>query len=142
MKRVLRDGRDVTDLPIAFTPFAEITGLTIEMEPRCSHLTGIVSDVRGRPVERMQVLAYPRDPKLWFNESRFVRYSMTDAQGRYRFVNLPANTDYLVIAAPLVSATYNQDPAYRHRMTSLATEVSLGANETREQNLTVVQLPR
>ncbi len=142
LERVLHNGQDITDTPVDFTAARRLEGIEIRITAKCSQITGLVSDERGRPIAATPVFAYSRVAEHWVYASRHVRTTQTDGQGRYQFVGLPGDAEYFVIAGPEMGTSYYiDDPAFRRDVRASATLVRLGKNATTLQDLNVVRLP-
>jgi carboxypeptidase family protein len=95
LKRVRRDGVDVTDTPLDFAK--DVDELEIELTQRLTTVSGSVSDDRGGVAVDATVIAFAADPAKWGQHSRFIESARPDQQGRFTFRNLPPGR-YVAIA--------------------------------------------
>jgi hypothetical protein len=107
MKRVRRDGVDVTDTPLNFA--TDLDGLEIELTQRMTSVSGGVSDDRGGVALDATVIAFADDPEKWGPHSRFIQSARPDQQGRFTIRGLPPGR-YLAIAVGYLESDGEQDP--------------------------------
>jgi hypothetical protein len=116
MKRVRREGVDVTDTPLDFA--SDIDGLEIELTHRLTTVSGGVSDDRGGVVLDATVIAFADDPGKWGLHSRFIQSARPDQQGRFTIRGLPPGR-YVAVAVEYLEPGDEQDPdvleAWRER---------------------------
>jgi hypothetical protein len=107
MKRVRREGADVTDTPLDFS--ADVDGLEIELTQQVTTLSGGVSDSRGDMALDATVIAFADDPAKWGPQSRFIESARPDQQGRFTIKGLPPGR-YLAIAVGYLEPGEERDP--------------------------------
>jgi hypothetical protein len=107
MRRVRREGVDITDTPLDFA--TDIDGLEIELTQRLSTVAGGVSDDRGGVALDATVIAFADDPAKWGPHSRFIESARPDQQGRFTIRGLPPGR-YLAIAVEYVEPGEERDP--------------------------------
>ena len=107
MKRVRREGVDVTDTPLDFA--TNIDGLEIELTQQLTTLSGGVSDDRGGMALDATVVAFADDPGKWGPHSRFIESARPDQQGRFTIRGLPPGR-YLAIAVEYLEPGDERDP--------------------------------
>lgn len=107
MKRVRREGTDVTDTPLDFS--ADIDGLEIELTQQVTTVSGGVSDSRGDMALDATVIAFADDPGKWGPHSRFIGSARPDQQGRFTIKGLPPGR-YVAIAVGYLEPGEEKDP--------------------------------
>ena len=107
MKRVRRQGVDLTDTPLDFA--ADIDNLEIELTDRITTVSGGVSDDRGRPALDATIIAFADDPGKWGRHSRFIQAARPDQQGRFTIRGLPPGK-YVAIAVDYLEPGEERDP--------------------------------
>ncbi len=107
MKRVRREGVDVTDTPLDFA--TDVDGLEIELTERLTSVSGGVSDDRGGVALDATVIAFADDPEKWGPHSRFIESARPDQQGRFTIRGLPPGR-YLAIAVGYLEPGEERDP--------------------------------
>jgi hypothetical protein len=107
MKRVRRDGVDVTDTPLNFA--TDVDGLEIELTQRLTTVSGGVSDGRGGVALDATVIAFADDPEKWAPHSRFIQIARPDQLGRFTIRGLPPGR-YLAIAVGYLEPGEERDP--------------------------------
>jgi protocatechuate 3,4-dioxygenase beta subunit len=128
LKAVLRDGQDVTDVPIAFDHGIAVGGITIVLDDTPTRLEGTVADASGARVEDYTVIAFSPDKSRWGTETRFVQAGRPDHAGRFRLTGLPPG-EYLVAAVDYVETGQWLDPAYLASLVRIAVLVTLDPGE-------------
>jgi hypothetical protein len=118
MKRVRREGVDITDIPLDFS--ADVDGLEIELTQQVTTVSGVVSDSRGDMALDATVIAFADDPAKWGPQSRFIESARPDQQGRFTIKGLPPGR-YVAIAVGYLEPGEERDPdlleAWRRRGT-------------------------
>jgi hypothetical protein len=107
MKRVLREGIDVTDTPLDFA--TDVDGLEIELTQRLTTVSGGVSDDRGGVALDATVIVFVDDPGKWGPHSRFIESARLDQQGRFTIRGLPPGR-YVAIAVGYLEPGEERDP--------------------------------
>jgi 5-hydroxyisourate hydrolase-like protein (transthyretin family) len=87
MKRIRREGVDVTDTPLTFA--TDIDGLEIELTQRLTTVSGSVSNHDGGVALDATVIVFADDPQKWGPHSRFIQSARPDQQGRFTMRGLP-----------------------------------------------------
>jgi hypothetical protein len=135
VKAVMAGGRDYADTPIEVQPGKTITGMEIVLTNRAGSVTGAVTDERGQPVLDTSILVFPDDRRLWQFDSRYVKTTRPDQEGRYRIDGLPPADAYLVIAVQDLEDGRSGDPAYLATVRDVATPFSLREAEAKTIDL-------
>ena len=98
VKEVRFDGADITDDGYEFAPGRNFEGLQVVFTKKTTDLSGLVTDAGGKPVVDASVIIFPANRDKWRFQSRYVRTTRPDTQGRYNIKSLPPGEDYLIIA--------------------------------------------
>lgn len=132
MKRVRREGVDITDVPLDFA--TDVDGLEIELTQRLTTISGGVSDDRGDVALDATVIAFADDPEKWGRHSRFIESARPDQQGRFTIKDLPPGR-YLAIAVGYLEPGEERDPDLLEAWRQGATPFTLSEGETHALNL-------
>lgn len=132
MKRVRREGVDVTDTPLQFA--TDVDGLEIELTQRLTTVSGGVSDDRGDAVLDATIIAFADDPGKWGPGSRFIESARPDQQGRFTIRGLPPGR-YLAIAVGYLEPGEERDPDLLEGWRQTATRFTLSEGETHALDL-------
>ena len=84
LKKVLHEGRDITDKIIELRSGEHLTGVEVHITNRVTELAGQVVNDKAVPVGEATVLVYPANAESWFEHSRSIRLSRPDQQGRWQ----------------------------------------------------------
>jgi hypothetical protein len=131
LKSVFLNGQDITDTPMEFPAGQTISGAQVVLTKKSTTLSGLISDSKGNPVLDATVIVFPADEKLWTFQSRFIKASRPDQDGRYRVAALPAGTSYLAVALQGLEDGQAGDPEFLASIRDLGTKVELGDGETK-----------
>jgi 5-hydroxyisourate hydrolase-like protein (transthyretin family) len=134
MKRVLREGVDVTDTPLDFA--TNIDGLEIELTQRLTTVSGAVSDDRGGVALDTTVVVFADDPAKWGPQSRFIDTARPDQQGRFTIRGLPPGR-YAAIAVGYLEPGEERDPDLLETWRQSATRFTLLEGETHAIDLSL-----
>jgi hypothetical protein len=133
MKRVMLDGKDVTDTPLEFKD-KDVDGLEVLLTTKNASVAGSVADGSGRPVGGYSVIVFAVDPARWTFPSRFIALGRPNQDGRFKIAGLPPE-DYLVVAVPALQGSEWQDPDYLESLRSFAQSLTLSEGEARTLDL-------
>jgi hypothetical protein len=111
LKSILRDGRDITDVPIEMKSGEELTGVQVILTDRVTSVTGQLTDDRGAPLADGTIVVFAGEAEKWLEDSRFVRAARPDQQGKYEIRGLPPG-EYLAVAIDYVQEGLWNDPEY------------------------------
>lgn len=136
LESVAVGGRDTLDLPIEITGGRNVTDAVLRFTDRPSEISGTLRDGKDQPAEDYTVLLFPADEAYWAPLSRRIRATRAFPEGRFRFRDLPAG-DYRLAAFVDVEPGAWQDPAFLEQLAPSSVRMSLGAGETRVQDLKV-----
>jgi carboxypeptidase family protein len=132
MKRVLREGVDVTDTPLDFT--TDVDGLEIELSRLHTTVSGGVSDDRGGVALDATVVVFADDPGKWGPQSRFIESARPDQQGRFTIEGLPPGR-YVAIAVGYLEPGEERDPELLEGWRERGTPFTLSEGETHALDL-------
>jgi hypothetical protein len=132
MKRVLREGIDVTDTPLDFA--TDVDGLEIELTQQLTTVSGGVSDDRGGVALDATVIAFVDDPGKWGPHSRFIESARLDQQGRFTIRGLPPGR-YVAIAVGYLEPGEERDPDLLEAWRQGGTPFTLSEGETHALDL-------
>jgi hypothetical protein len=140
MKAVLVDGQDVTDSGLEFRPGEVIDNIDIVYTRKASRVSGLLKNSRGEPATGW-IVAFSADESKWTPNSRFVRVSRPGADGQYRLTLTP-HDDYLIVGVEGIEDGQWQDPEFLRSVKELGTRLSIDENETKVQDVTLVEWRR
>ena len=132
VKRVRREGVDVTDTPLDFA--TDVDGLEIELTQRVTIVSGGVSDDRGAVALDATVIVFADDPGKWGPRSRFVETARPDQQGRFTIRGLPPGR-YVAIAVGYLEPGEERDPESLQGWRPRGTSFTLSEGETHALDL-------
>jgi hypothetical protein len=127
MKRVRREGVDVTDTPLDFA--TDIDGIEIELTERLTTVSGGVSDDRGGVALDTTVIVFADEPEKWGPHSRFIESARPDQQGRFTIRSLPPGR-YVAIAVGYLEPGEERDPDVLEKWRPRGTLFTLSEGET------------
>ncbi len=90
LERILVNGVDATDTPLGFgAPNQSLTDVEVVLTRRVTEVSGRIADDRGTPVADARVVVFPAASDLWYDRSRFLKMSASDAEGAFVVRDLP-----------------------------------------------------
>ena len=107
MKRVRREGVDITDTPLDFA--TDVGGLEIELTQQLTTVSGGISNDRGGMALDATVIVFADDPAKWGPHSRFINSARPDQEGRFTIRGLPPGR-YVAIAVGYLEPGEERDP--------------------------------
>ena len=137
LKRITREGRDITDEPVDFTK-ADVEGVEVILTNRVTSITGRVTDEKANPVTEYSVLVFAADRSKWTDRSRFIALGRPTQDGTFRIAGLPPD-DYFAIALPAVQGSQWQDPEFLRTLEEAATRLLLGEGESKTLTLRLLR---
>jgi hypothetical protein len=151
VKAVTREGVDIADKPIELRNGEQLSNVRVVLTNRVTRLSGRLTDEKGAARPDGTVVVFAATPEKWFEESRFVRATRPDQQGRFQIAGLPPG-DYLAVAVdyveeyaePLGRAARSgawDDPEYLESLRPHARKISIAAGETETLALVVIPAP-
>ena len=98
LERILVNGVDATDTPLSFGAANQsLTDVEVVLTRRVTEVGGRIADDRGKPVADARVVVFAADSDLWYDRSRFLKMSPSDAEGAFVVRDSPPG-DYFVAA--------------------------------------------
>ncbi len=135
LKQVLLNGQDITDTPTEFAAAQTVSGVQVVLTDKVTNVSGSITDARGNPVTDAAVVVFPADDRLWTFQSRFIRTTRPDQDGRYEIRGLPAYDDYLLAAVQGLEDGQASDPEFLARTKRNAADLALKEGETKVLNV-------
>ena len=131
-------GRDVLDAPFTVEPARVVEDLQVVLTDRVTELSGRLLDQADRPAPELFVIAFPVNPSLWHERSRWMREPAHPASdGRFVFTGLPAG-DYFLAVLPTLEGEW-REPTYLEQVVPGALRVTLAEGERRAQDIRLAQ---
>jgi hypothetical protein len=130
LKSVTYEDTDITDTGMAFKEGQNLSGLEIILTQRATELSGAVQDGRARPVTDYVVVAFSTERGKWGFQSRFIRSTRPNQQGRFSIKGLPPD-DYIVVALDYLEPGEESDPEQLEQWRTSGTRVSLADGDSR-----------
>jgi hypothetical protein len=137
VKAIVRDGRDITDMPIELRHGEQLSGIQIRVTDRVTAMSGELTDGKGTPTADGTVIVFAAGSEKRFEGSRFVRAARPDQRGRYSIKGLPPG-EYLAVAVDYVEDGGWNEPEYLESLRSRAQKVTLDVSEPRTLTLTIM----
>lgn len=130
VKSIRHEGRDIMDAALELKSGEGVSGVEILITDRVTEINGQVVDGTNAPVGEATVLVFPVDANRWYENSRAIRATRPDQQGRWQLKGLPAG-EYLAVALDYVENDAWQDPEYLESLRENSTKVQIveGATE-------------
>jgi hypothetical protein len=132
MKRVRREGVDVTDTPLDFS--SDIDNLEIQLTNRATTVSGTVSTDRDTVALDATVIVFADDEGKWGPHSRFIETARPDQQGQFKIRGLPPGK-YMAIAVEYLEPGDERDPDLLAGWRRHGTSLTLSDGETRTLDL-------
>ena len=129
-------GTDVTDSGIEFRPSEDVADIEVELTNRVTDVSGLVTNTKGEAVRDYSIVVFPRDREKWTPNSRYMRTTRPDQDGRYKVNGVPPG-EYLVIALDYLDTNEWNDPEFLDRVRSKATSFSVNEGETKSVDLRI-----
>jgi hypothetical protein len=143
LKAVLLNGKDVTDVPVAFSS-AHSGHLQVVFTTRSSSLEGTITDDAGNPTRDAHVLIFGTDEDSWVPFSSRTRNGGSPRQddGKFTVRGLRDGRYYVVALPPglvMIGGFQPPDHDLMESLKKVATEVVLNPGETRTVDLRVIR---
>ena len=104
-------GTDITDAGLDVRASEDLADVEVELTNRLTNLSGVVTNAKGEPVKDYSVIVFPQDRDKWTPNSRYMRTSRPDQDGRYKVSGVPPG-GYLVIALDYLDQNEWNDPDF------------------------------
>ena len=139
LKAVMLGGRDITDVPMAFTE--QHSGqLEVIFTTAAPSLEGAVTDHAGKPQPQATVLIFGDDPATWVPQSSYFRRTPLDKDGRFTLTGLREGGYFAVALGPEAGEGLDQPTReFLENLSKVATRVVLNPGETRTVDLSIVR---
>ena len=134
LKSVTHEGTDITDSGLDFKEGQQTAGIEIVLTQRAAEISGSVQDAQTRPVTDYVIVAFAADTTKWGFQSRFIRSTRPNQDGRFSMKGLPPE-DYLVIALEYLESGEESDPEQLEKWKNAATRLSLKEGEQKVLSL-------
>lgn len=131
---------DVTDTGLDVRANEDLADVEVELSNRPIDLSGVVTNAKGEPVKDYSVIVFPTDRDKWTPNSRYLRTSRPDQDGRYKVSGVPPGA-YLVIALDYLDQNEWNDPEFLDRIRAKATTFSVNEGETKSVDLRITPAP-
>jgi len=132
MKRVRREGVDVTDTPLDFS--SDIDNLEIQLTNQVTSVSGSVSTDRSALALDATVVVFADDETKWGPHSRFIESARPDQHGQFKIRGLPPGK-YVAIAVEYLEPGDERDPELLAGWRPHGTALTLSEGETRTLDL-------
>jgi hypothetical protein len=131
VKSITRDGQDIADTWLQLGSGQELSSIEVLVTSRVTRVEGQLLDEKNQPLRDSTVLVFPSDADKWFENSKTIRATRPDQQGRWQAKGLPAG-EYLAIALDYVEDGAWNDPEYLETLRRDAQKVTLsdGGSQT------------
>ena len=137
VKSIRYAGKEIIDVATEFKAGTDPSALEIVLSNRGATITGRVTDERGEPVRGARVVMVPTDPARW---GMFRDYVAASPTGAFR-LGPQRPGDYIVVAVgPSGAMPQPRDRARFAQLIDAGERITLGENEERALDLTVVKL--
>jgi protocatechuate 3,4-dioxygenase beta subunit len=129
-------GSDVTDSGLEIRPSENLTDLEVELTNRVTDVSGLVTNPKGEALKDYSVIVFPQDREKWTPNSRYVKSSRPDQDGRFKVSAIPPG-EYYVIALDYVDSNDWNDPQFLDSIRGRASRFSLSEGETKSIDLRI-----
>jgi hypothetical protein len=136
LKRVILEGRDVSDSPLDFDEYAAAP-VEIHLTRHQTRLTGTAAGAEATPTISYVIVAFAEDRRLWTPQSRFIATARPDQTGRYTLAGLPPGR-YRVVALNYLQTGAERDPRILERLVGQATPLTLAEGEARAMDFRIL----
>ena len=136
LKNVELNGTDIIDTPTSLNGTDQRSQLRLIATNRLTELSGSVVGPDVGPVADYTVLVFADDSQKWSLPFRNIRVARTGPGGRFSLRGLPPGR-YLAVATAHLPPETAQDPQFLESLRSEATQLSLGAAESKSLQLTL-----
>jgi hypothetical protein len=129
--------RELGDALIDVAPNASVADVAITFSDRIGAIEGRLTDAAGRPVPDYYVVAFPVERASWTSLSRkIVPPARPGTDGQFRLIGLMPGEYYLAVVTAM-DADDNSDPAFLEAILGSAIKLTIGAGETKRQDLKI-----
>ena len=135
LKRILHDGRDVTDAPLGFEPGSQLSGLRVVLTQSAAVGVGQRARRSRRRGARRHVVVFPDDETLWRSQSRFIRTARPDTSGRFEITACPAPRATASSRCRALEDGQASDPEFLASVRDRAERLSVNEGEAKTMDL-------
>jgi Carboxypeptidase regulatory-like domain len=132
MKRVRREGVDVTDTPLDFS--SDMDNIEIQLTNRATTVSGTVSTDKNEVALDATVILFADDDGKWGPHSRFIESARPDQHGQFKIRGLPPGK-YVAIAVEYLEPGDERDPDLLAGWRRHGMALTLSDGETRALDL-------
>jgi hypothetical protein len=133
-KSVVIGGDDVLDFPLDFDGGRDITDAVITVTDRANEVSGLLTDVSGKPALDYTVVLASRDNRYWTAGGRRILTARPGPDGRYTFRNVPAGGYFLGAVTDLEQGG-QYDPEFLKSLMGASMTVTVNEGEKQAQDL-------
>jgi hypothetical protein len=133
---IMMGDRDITDLGIEIAPGMPSEPITITLTDELPELSGHITLGDGTPATDYNVVAVAADQKYWIWNTRRIKSTRPDGNGRYVFANLPAGT-YRIAATTDLETSDLSDRSFLEQILAASAEVVVGPSEKKVFDLKI-----
>jgi hypothetical protein len=139
LKAIVLGGVDITDRPLSFGRAAQSIDVEVILTDRVNAVVGAAFDDRGRAAVGATVVLFAVQDDRWYRGSRFMRKTVTSADGAFALTGLPLGSYYVAAVARTPAGEEGwQDPEFLHAILPRASMLALGDGQTQAVNLRLV----
>lgn len=136
VKRVVVDGKDATDTPVALGRGRDEDEFVVELTDQVTELSGSVIGPGG-PTSDYYLVVFPVDSQLWKAGTRWLRApGRPGTDGSYRLVGLPPGS-YYVACVDDYDSTQWWSPTFLSSLIPSSIRIALSPGEVKAQNIAV-----
>lgn len=132
LKRVRREGVDLTDTPLDFS--SDIDNIEIQLTNRVTTVSGTVSRDPDAVALDATVIVFADEDGKWAPHSRFIQSARPDQHGQFKIHGLPPGK-YVAIAVEYLEPGDERDPDLLSGWRRHGTSLTLSQGETRTLDL-------
>jgi hypothetical protein len=130
LARVMANGNDITDTPVAIGRGRNVTGpVQIVVTNKVGTIEGELSGRAGQPTADGTVIVFAADRSRWSAASRFIKAERPRGDGRFTISGLLPGR-YRAVARETVAEGQWEDPAFLETLFESATPVEVTAGQT------------
>jgi protocatechuate 3,4-dioxygenase beta subunit len=137
LRTIRSNGRDITDEVIDFgRPDQSLDDVEVIVSDRANEIAGRVTDSRARPVAGARVVLFSTSRERWYHASRFVKSTVTRADGSYAVSGLPTDSYFAVAVRDVPPGDESwYDVVFLDSIRSDGTVVAVGEGDRQSVNL-------
>jgi hypothetical protein len=136
LKSAMTDNRDLADSAADIGPGQVLDDVELVITSKVTELSGLVTDDRSQPVTDASVVVFPDDKQRWTSNSRYVRMTRPDTNGKFTVRLTPTDGYRAIVVRGLEDGQFS-DPEFLTRALEHATPFEIREGETKTLNLKV-----